>query len=360
MPKTKKSIHSQLMIVLLVGIMLVAFTVILGMILSSKKSSSYVVKKDDNKNAEIVAPTFTAPLTGLPVSEEISTRRPWAIVIENLPPIRPQSGLSAADIVFEAPTEGGITRFLAIFQSQLPPSLIGPIRSARPYFNDWSSTFQALYSHSGGTSEALKQLKGGYGSLTDVNEFYNEHAYQRIVGKKAPHNLFTTAEKFWKYITNLGWDKTSTATKLNFGTRLSDGTTATNFIIPYFPSEYAVRYDWRPNEKYYLRAVGGNTQFDATTMEPIHVTNAIVMFTDIIPIPRDPLFKVNLTTIGSGKILLFTNGQKYQGLWSKPTLESDLIFTDEAGNILPLTPGNTWISVVDNSLMNLIKTEPKE
>jgi len=357
MSKTKKSIHNKLMMLLLAGILLIAFTVILGMVLSSQKSTSYIVK-EDNKKINTTAPTFFAPLTGLPVSEEISTRKPWAIVIENLPPIRPQSGLSFADIVFEAPTEGGITRFLAIFQSQLPYSLIGPIRSARPYFNDWSSTFHAFFSHSGGTSEALQQLKGGYGNLTDVNEFYNEHAYQRVTSKKAPHNLFTTAERFWNYITNLGWDKTSSITKLNFGTRSSDGITATGFTIPYFPSEYAVRYDWRPNEKYYLRAVGGNTQFDATTNEPVHVTNAIVMFTDIIPIPRDPLFKVNITTIGSGKILLFTNGQKYQGLWSKPTLDSDLIFTDQSSNILPLTPGNTWISVVDNSLTNSIKIEP--
>jgi hypothetical protein len=299
--------------------------------------------------------TTTAPLTGQQVAPKIATRRPWAVIIGNLPAARPQTGLSSADIVIEAPAEAGITRYLAIYQSQLPEK-VGGIRSARPYFNDWASAFSALYSHSGGSVEALTQLKNGYGNLQDVNEFSNQYAYERDSAQKSPHNLFATAEHFWNYIIAKNWDKTVTQPYLAFASNLPTSTAVTTITIPYDPVEYKVRYDWRPNEKIYLRAVGGNTQLEASTKEPLKIKNIIVMLTDITPIPKDPDLKVNITTIGSGKIILFSNGQQYQGYWSKPTITSQLSFTDAKGNPLPLLPGNTWISVADSSMEKLIKT----
>lgn len=298
--------------------------------------------------------TIAAPLTGQQVAPEIATRRPWAVVIGNLPAARPQTGLSSADVVIEAPAEAGITRYLAIYQSQLPEK-VGGIRSARPYFNDWASAFGALYSHSGGSAEALAQLKNGYGNLQDVNEFFNQYAYERDSAKKTPHNLFTTAERFWNYITAKNWIGAITHPYLIFASNLPTSTPATTITIPYDPAEYKVRYDWRPNEKIYLRAVGGNTQLEASTKEPLKIKNVIVMLTDITPIPKDPDLKVNITTIGSGKVILFSNGQQYLGYWSKPTLTSQLSFTDAQGNPLPLLPGNTWISVIDSSMEKLIK-----
>lgn len=301
------------------------------------------------------SPTVAAPLTGQQVASEIAARRPWAVVIGNLPTARPQTGLSSADIVIEAPAEAGITRYLAIYQSQLPEK-VGGIRSARPYFNDWASAFGALYSHSGGSAEALTQLKNGYGNLQDVNEFSNQYAYERDSAKKAPHNLFTTAERFWNYITGKNWQNSNTHPYLVFASNLPTSTPTTTITIPYDPAEYKVRYDWRSNEKIYLRAVGGNTQLEAITKEPLKIKNVVVLLTDITPIPKDPDLKVNITTVGSGKIILFSSGQQYQGYWSKPTLTSQLSFTDAMGNPLPLLPGNTWISVIDSSMEKLIKT----
>jgi hypothetical protein len=340
------------------AIMVITLTVSTSAVLfCTKPISKITFNPQQTKNTTIPSLTIAAPLTGQQVTPDVATRRPWAVVIGNLPAARPQTGLNQADVVIEAPAEAGITRYLAIYQSQLPEK-IGGIRSARPYFNDWASAFGALYSHSGGSAEALTQLKGGYGNLQDVNEFSNQYAYERDNSKKAPHNLFTTAERFWNYITGKNWHSANIHPYLVFASNLPTGTPVTTITIPYDPAEYKVRYDWRSNEKIYLRAVGGNTQLEAGTKEPLKIKNVIVMLTDITPMPKDPDLKVNITTIGSGKILLFSNGQQYQGYWSKPTITSQLSFTDAKGNPLPLLPGNTWISVLDSSMEKLIQTKP--
>jgi len=294
------------------------------------------------------AATVASPLTGLPVTPEVGTRRPWAVVVSNLPASRPQTGLSAADVVFEAPAEAGITRFLALFQSQLPAKVM-PIRSARPYFNDWAATLSALYSHSGGSTEALAELKNGYGTLQDVNEFSNGDAYQRDPAKKAPHNLFTTAEKFWGYVTAHNWATPTNVLGLTFGPQVAPGRKTTSLTIPYQPTDYQVHYDWSQTSQTWLRSVGGKPQMDAATNTPISVKNAVVMVTDIVPMPNDPQLKVTITTLGHGQVIVFRDGQRFDGQWSKPTLASPLAFTDAQGNALPLAPGNTWISVVDKA-----------
>lgn len=323
----------------------------------NNQPTSTPTKRPVNQPIEEQIITVPAPLTGRPVPVDVPSRRAWAVVVENFPSVRPQSGLAFADLVFEAPTEGGITRMLAFFQSQLPPSNIGPIRSARPYFNDWASTFRAFFSHSGGTSEALQQLKGGYGELTDINEFYNGDAYERLDDRKAPHNLFTSAERFWNYLIARDLPRTSNVPSLAFRTPSSPGTAALGVTVPYYPTEYRVRYDWRQQDQSYLRAVGGNTQYDATTQLPLRVTNAIIMVTDITPIPKDPLLKVNLRTLGTGTAILFSRGERYDGTWSKADLASPLTFTGSDGQPLPLAPGNTWVSVIDQGLLKSLVVE---
>ncbi len=286
-----------------------------------------------------------APLTGQLVSTETATRRPWAVVVENFPAVRPQAGLSSADVVFEAPTEGGITRFLAIFQSALPIR-VGPIRSARPYFNDWTRTFMAFYSHSGGTSEALTQLKKGYGNLQDVNEFFNEYAYERDHTKLPPHNLFTGVERFWNYVTNRGWTINQPTPSFKFSNVISLAP-ATTITIPYTPKEYQVTWNYLPITSTYERYLNKIIQTDANTGEPLKYHNVIVLLTDITPILNDPLLRINIRTLGTGKAILFSRGFKYTGRWIKLHLDSPLSFVNDNNESLPLEIGQTWISVLE-------------
>jgi hypothetical protein len=97
---------------------------------------------------------YRAPLSGRMVEKEKTTRKPIAVVVENHPDARPQSGLNDAALVFETFAEGGITRFLAVFQEN-DVANIGPVRSARPYFVEWATSLKALFAHVGGNIDAL-------------------------------------------------------------------------------------------------------------------------------------------------------------------------------------------------------------
>ena len=292
--------------------------------------------------------TEISPLTGLPTSPETMTRRPWAVVVENFFTVRPQAGLGAADIVFESPTEGGITRLLAIYQSSLP-KLVGPVRSARSYFNDWIRPFSPFYSHSGGSDRALQQLRAGYGGIIDINEFFHGAAYERISKFTPPHNLFTTTERFSSYLTANKYELESAVPKLSFVDTLPPAPTITSITLPYLPEEYEVTYEYKPASGTYQRLVDGTTQLDATTNQVLTVKNVVVLFTDIEPIPNDPLLRVELRTLGTGEARVYTGGQVYSGTWRKTKPDSLIELVDNSGQILPLQPGNTWFSAMDSS-----------
>ncbi|MFZ5391136.1 MAG: DUF3048 domain-containing protein [Patescibacteria group bacterium] len=324
----------------------------------TKQATDNQLKELTNQNT-YTGPTLTAiaPLTGLPTDEVSAQRRPWAVVIENFPTVRPQNGLSFADLVIESPTEGGITRFVAIFQSQLPTGSIGPIRSARSYFNDWIRPLAPFFSHSGGSTKALQQLARGYGDIQDVNEFYNAAAYQRNNSLTAPHNLFTSAEKFFSYVQQKNWSSLQTIKPLNFTTDNQPGQPAGQIMIPYQPEEYLVTYQYLPEKKSYQRSLMGVKQTDALNNQSILVSNAVILATDIDPIPNDELKRTELRTLGKGTAWLFSQGQVYKGFWNKDKPDSYLTFIDDNEQPLPFKPGNTWISVIDESLLKEIKID---
>ncbi|MFH1112168.1 MAG: DUF3048 domain-containing protein [Patescibacteria group bacterium] len=301
--------------------------------------------------------SFISGLTGEVVTQEVAERRPLAVMIENFYTVRPQSGLSFADLVWEVPTEGGVTRFLAVFQKGLP-SRIGPVRSARSYFIDWARELGAFYAHSGGADDALDELARGVKNLQDVNEFLNEYAYSRDNKEARPHNLYTAAELFYSYAEKNGWRITSELNPWQFVNSDSltntpksvADKTANEILIPYFPLEYDVLWKYKVNDGIYERWMDGKLHQDRITGGILQAKNVIVMFTDVVPVPRDPKLRVNIRTVGSGPAYLFTNGEVYQGEWQKKSLESRTEFLDKSGQLLQLNPGITWISVMDKGL----------
>ena len=114
---------------------------------------------------------------------------PVAVVIDNDVLARPQAGLARASLVYEAPVEGGMTRYLAIFPADIDLEVIGPVRSARPYFVVWAEELRALFVHCGGSPEALARLKAD--TVYDLNEFYNNAYFWREESdnRSAPHNV---------------------------------------------------------------------------------------------------------------------------------------------------------------------------
>ncbi len=149
--------------------------------------------------------TVPAPLTGEPVDPAIARRHPIAVMIDDLRPARPQSGLSQADVVWQAPAEGGIPRYMAIFQTELPKA-IGPVRSSRYYYITWAAEWRALYAHAGGSPQAIDVLrrKGAGQYVYNADEFRFSRSFHRVTNRFAPHNLYTESSSLRRIAKQLG------------------------------------------------------------------------------------------------------------------------------------------------------------
>jgi hypothetical protein len=139
---------------------------------------------------------FPNPITGVlfkkSEAQSWANRLPLGVIIENHNSVRPQSGLSKADIVYEALAEGGITRFLAIYLQE--DSTLGPVRSNRPYFLSWLSEYDAAYAHVGGSPDAQARIKEY--NIKDLDQFFiGAPTYERVGYRAAPHNVYTNTEK---------------------------------------------------------------------------------------------------------------------------------------------------------------------
>jgi hypothetical protein len=295
---------------------------------------------------EKVETRVPAPLTGELVDPAVVMKRPLAVVIENHPDARPQSGYNDADIVYEALAEGGITRTLAIFQSK-DSKEVGPVRSARPYFIDWLSGFSALFAHVGGSADATALMKQV--GTPDLDQFANGSFYWRSTDRYAPHNVYTTTEKLYAAAKSKNMATTSTVPTLKFKKDLPEAERVTgqkitvNFSYADFISNFV--YDLKTNS--YLRSVGGAVAKDRNTGNQVSPKNVIVEFTSVVPyVNVDGAQAVRIGAISSGSGYLFQDGKTTKITWSKASRDIRTKYLDETGAEVSLNPGQTWIEIV--------------
>ena len=161
----------------------------------SKKADPITQKKA--KPSVKTVQKYFSPYTGEEVTKKVFNNIAVLAIIENSLDARPQSGLNSADIVYETMAEGGIPRFIALFQKE-NANKIGPIRSARSYFLDISKEYNLPFAHCGGSEEALLKINGE--KLMSMNEMTNSSTYWRDSIRKAPHNLYTSSTKLRELI----------------------------------------------------------------------------------------------------------------------------------------------------------------
>src|SRR3989338_917408 len=147
----------------------------------------------------VTTPMVRRAIDGVLVAEGTKEAYPFAVVIENSVDAWPLSGIGAANLVWEAPAEAGIPRLLAVFADGSDVKEIGPVRSARPYFVDWTEEFHGLFGHVGGSPEALALLPSR--DVFDVNEFSRGQFFWRSRARSAPHNVYTSSQKLQEVIT---------------------------------------------------------------------------------------------------------------------------------------------------------------
>jgi hypothetical protein len=287
-----------------------------------------------------------APLTGELVDPAVVMNKPLAVVIENHPDARPQSGYNEADIVYETLAEGGITRTLAIFQSKESKE-IGPVRSARPYFVDWLTSFGAIFAHIGGSVDALNLISQI--NTPDINQFANGNYYWRSTDRYAPHNVYSTSEKLYAAAKANNIITTSNVTSLKFKKDIpeSERVAGQQVDIDFSYEDFLVSYLYDAKTNGYLRSIGGIAAKDKNTGIQISPKNVIVEFTSVEPYVNSEgaqAVRIGTTPLGSG--YLFQDGKTIKINWVKPSRDMRTKYTDESGAEISLNPGQTWIEVV--------------
>lgn len=326
-------------------------------------------------------PPDVNPLTGLTVADpSVLERRPMVVKISNSPPlVRPQAGLGAADIVFEHYTEGGVTRFSAIFYSQAP-NRVGSIRSARLIDHELTAMFHGVLSFAGASLGVEKYI---YGS-EDVHQRvegsentapfhfippseYAERAYRGIsYGRPyywrdelipVPHNLFVDTTALWELAAEEGHAQRPALRGLAFHPQPLQAQMQPIDSVDVIDLRYRttrVRWEYDATSSQYLRFTDGQGHFDANTERQITADNVVILYTEhtdteiVESIYQESVVpSTQIAVWGSGDVILFRDGQQYTGRWVRTIREDIIALRDEnEQGFLYLKPGNTWFQVV--------------
>lgn len=322
--------------------------------------------------------TQSCPLNGALYSKQQEKwwqgHEPLGVMIENSTAARPQSGLSYADIVYEAVAEGGITRFLAVFYCQDAPT-IGPIRSARTYFVDFLSEYGSfpLYAHVGGANtpgpaDALGQIADyGWQGYNDLNQFsvgfpVYVRDYDRLGKDTATeHTMYSSTTKLWDYaaqnrkITNVNkdnesWDENFTPYTFKDDAKLASRPDSQTISYEFWDgqSDYGVTWKYDKTTNTYLRNNGGQPHIDLDTKKQLAPKNVVVLF--MKESRANDGYEGNLHELygdkGTGNAKIFMDGEEINGTWSKKNRTAHLAIKDNRGEDIQFDRGQIWFSVV--------------
>lgn len=293
------------------------------------------------------------PLTGLPVQDEEDLKlRPIAVMIDNEYNARPQSGLLEAEIVYEIPVEGNITRYMAIYHHNYSDK-IGPVRSARPYFINKALEYKAVYVHCGGSPQALQdiaQLK-----VDTLNDLKGSPCFWRSRDRKMPHNLYTSTKLMREVMADKKLEKNNAPQYFKFSDEFldPDGKKTYSLNINY-SKNYIVGYEYDEKDKIYYRKINGTRLKDKESEKEISTTNIIIEKTTAKVL--DKVGRLEVSNIGKGRGYYLTGGKLIEIEWNKPDRSGRTVYKDLKGNEIFINKGVTWIQVVPD----YVKVEIKE
>ncbi len=277
-----------------------------------------------------------------------------AVMIENSRDAWPLSGLSEARVVYEAPVEGDIPRFMAIYFLEEEVKKTGPVRSARPYYLDWLGEYgDTMYMHVGGSPEALEKIKDL--EIFNINEFYKSWYFWRSKDRGAPHNTYTS-NKLWEKAFS---DYEEFAEKENyegwkFGQLepcvIDEESEENNCVYNFTASFYSPTYDagWEYDEEIgsYTRYQNKRKQLDSDGSE-ISADTVVIQFVKAVVV--DEVGRKKMDTIGSGKAVVFRDGYQIEGTWEKASRKDRTKFYNEDGEIIEFKSGKIWVEVLSQN-----------
>jgi hypothetical protein len=305
-----------------------------------------------------VAPTTTTtprpvalcPLTHTPApGGKVPHRTALAVKVENLPQARPQYGLDMADIVFEEPVEGGITRFIAVYQCYAA-ARIEPVRSARFVDADILQPLgKILFAYSGAITPVVDEIDSPSSFLQDVGADKAGSAYTVDYTRVAPHNLETSTSALYHAAKALGYSITSVPPPYFAYGRLPKGGKPVTAVHIDFPLD-VTSWAWDAQTGRWLRSYSDTGP--AVQGDNVVISAANVVILHVVEYPTPYVEDVNgahenqLVLTGSGPAWVFRDGMEFTGTWHRPALGSPAVFKEADGTTITLTPGNTWEELV--------------
>jgi len=296
--------------------------------------------------------------SGLEISDNILNSRPIVVMIENTPDARPQSGLINADIVFEVVDEGGITRFVSVFSSY-EAALVGPVRSARPYYAEIARGLDPVYVFWGTAPQFYKIIeKLGLDYLTPLGD---PTGYSNIVANLAvngvdsmrdpsrvsPHNAYTFIPRIKELAAKLGYSLEGGKSPLLFKLDASvlERGDISKITVDFSGPQYIAEFKYDSESNTYTRSVAGAPSIDRESGNQITLNNVIGMVTDIVN-SGDKAGHMIVRTTQEGNAYYFFDGKVLEGTWSRYSPQKPFKFIDKNGNTVLFNRGKTWVAMI--------------
>jgi hypothetical protein len=299
--------------------------------------------------ASLPPPPPICPLTGLgPRGGKVPNRPALAVKVENIPVARPQTGLSFADVIYEEPVEGGITRFIVVYQCR-DASRIEPIRSGRLTDPDVLVQFgHPIFAFSGAVAQVFSKIRRAGLIDMNVNVAKAASSYHRDPNKPAPHNVYSSTKELYRAA---GVAEEPPNPVFTYSSESPNGRRIRSIHMP-FSGVSDVFWKWSAAKKAYLRFHGTvpHTYSDGTQVSAVNVVVQVskIVITNI----RDAAGNASpeVVATGEGKAYILRGGRMIAGTWKRPSLKDVTKYYDAQGNEVSLLPGNTWVELFPNTL----------
>ena len=295
------------------------------------------------------------PLTGLPMESEYETLRPVAVMFNNLKAAQPQLGVGQADVIYEVPAEGGITRMLGLFQTLDGVGNLGSIRSTRPYYLELALGHDALLVHAGGSPDAYKKIRSwdvdnmdGVRGGTDAEIFWRDPERKKKAGFE--HSLLTSGEAVQEY---LDGDHYRTEHKEGYAYQQAftedgtprNGTDAAKITVNFSTYKTGI-FTYDPELIQYVASQYGSPYIDGNSGVQPGFTNVLVLETSIYVVKGDTEGRLAVQLTGEGQGTYFCGGKAAPIHWSKADRNSQFVYINEDGSPLTMGAGTTYVCII--------------
>jgi DUF3048 family protein len=303
---------------------------------------------DGFTGVEHTKPPPTCPLTGMPAPDDEVPHRPVvAVKVENTTEAYPLAGLQNADVVYEELVEGGITRFMSLYQCK--SSLrVGPVRSAR--MTDPRVVLQfgprSMLSYSGGQQAVVNDI--GRSTLMSFDETSGGDAFSRDDSRVMPHNLFLNTAKLWARAGSAARNAGPPRRVFTFDGDVPRSGKRVSGVALTFSYANTAAWQWMPARGEWQRLLDGSPMTlesgEPITAENVVIQQVVVSASNLVDVLGNPSPEITLT--GSGKVWVLRDGRLIAGRWVRPVMGAVTKFEMTDGTIIALSPGNTWVELL--------------